>query len=87
MFGKPGTYVIPNFEKVKQYILDKSKTLDEIFVTIFTDELSLFDKIKCLSVMQDQKVLTNEMLQKLQKTDNRVNEYILGLERDAEYDP
>ena len=41
MFGKPGEFKIPNFEKVKQYLIDNSKTMDEILDLIKIDEMPL----------------------------------------------
>ena len=65
---------------MKKYLIDKSKTMDQILDLIKIDEMALHDKIKCLSVIKDEHLLTQELVETIKKREDKISHYIKGLE-------
>jgi hypothetical protein len=63
MFGSTGQYQIPNLEQVKRYLRTRTKPLDEVVDLIFPKAMPTRIKLKALSIMRFEKLLTKELLQ------------------------
>ena len=78
MFGSPGQFKIPNFEKIKEFLIRKSQPLDKIVEMMEFEQMPADFKLKSLSIMKHEQLLTSALLNEMaiKNKDDKVGIYI-----------
>lgn len=65
MFGQLGDFRIPAYEKIKDFLIKRSMPLDKIVQLMEFENFSQDHKIKALTIMEHDQLLTSALLKEL----------------------
>lgn len=70
------SYKIPSLEQIIKILQDGMKTSEEIVDILIPHHIDIKDQICAMAIMKENKLLTEQMIQKIKRRDDKLSEYV-----------